>query len=143
MSADTQDVAKIRDRAHEFFAALGRGDVSAVVDMLAEDVIILAPNQRIVQGADGAKTLCQNMASRFQGAQSNVVSADIIGGVAARAVGRFRLNPPRADAEPLLFKFLMLWQKVDGAWKISSLAWNRREGDQQRRRQGGGVYAAS
>jgi ketosteroid isomerase-like protein len=140
MPSDSEDVATVRDLTTQFFAALGRGDVSAIEDLHTADAAILAPNRRIVQGADTA-TFWRGVAPRFEGAQSNVVSVDIIGGMVAREIGRFRFKPQRADGQPIVFKFLMLWQKVDGAWKLSSMVWNLRENEQQQRQKG--VYAAT
>jgi ketosteroid isomerase-like protein len=136
MSADLNDVDKIREKTEHFFAALGRNDVSAIEDMHTDNAVILPPNRRIVQG-DNIKALWRNMAPRFQNLQSTITSVDAIGAEAARGIGRFRFRPQREEAEPIIFKYLMLWQKVDGEWKISSMVWNRRENDQQRRRGGG------
>jgi ketosteroid isomerase-like protein len=117
--------------SEQFFAALARGDVSAMENMHADNAVVLGPNQRIIQG-EIVKAFWRSMAPRLQnGLQFTVVSVELLGGGAAREVGRFRCTPKRADAEPLLFKYLILWQNVGGEWKIAAMLWNRRETDQE------------
>jgi len=131
------DVDALRKLTEQFFAALGRGDVSAVEDMHAENAMVLPPNRRIVQGENIA-AFWRSMAPRFQNMQFNIVAVEPLGSEAAGEVGRFRFTPQREEAEPILSKYIILWQNVGGEWKISAMVWNRRESEQQRRGAGGG-----
>jgi len=131
------DVDALRKLTEQFFAALGRGDVSAVEDTHTENAVVLAPNRRIVQGENIA-AFWRNMSPRFQNIQFNIVAIEPLGSEGAREVGRFRFRPQREEAEPILSKYMILWQNVGGEWKISAMVWNRRESEQQRRGGGGG-----
>jgi ketosteroid isomerase-like protein len=130
MSAGSLDEAAIM--SEQFFAALVRGDVSAMENMHTDNSVVLPPNERIIQ-RETIKAFWRSLAPRLHNQlQFTVVSVELLGGGAAREIGRFRYMPKREDAEPVLFKYLILWQKVGGEWKIAALAWNRPETDQQR-----------
>jgi ketosteroid isomerase-like protein len=130
------DVDALRKLTEQFFAALGRGDVSAVEDMYTENAVILPPNRRIAQGENIA-AFWRGMSPHFQNMQFNIVAVEPLSGEVAREVGRFRFTPQREEAEPILSKYMILWQNVGGEWKISAMVWNRRESEQQRRGGGG------
>ena len=133
MSIGSQDVAAIRNQSGQFFGALGRGDVTAVADMHSDNAVVLAPNRRIIQGAD-IQAFWRNMAGQFQNLEFTSVGVEPLGKEAAREIGRFRFTPEGENAEPVLAKYLILWQNIEGNWKVSSIVWNRRETGQQRGR---------
>jgi ketosteroid isomerase-like protein len=133
MSIGSQELSEIRKHSEQFFAALRRGDVTALEDMHADNAVVLPPNRRIIQGAD-IQAFWRNMAAQFQNLESTTVGVEPLCKEAAREIGRLRFTPQGEDAEPVLAKYLILWHHTQGSWKISSIVWNRRETDQQRRR---------
>jgi ketosteroid isomerase-like protein len=130
MSAGSLDKAAVM--SEEFFAALVRGDVSAMENMHTDNSVVLAPNERIIQG-ESIKWFWRSMAPRLHNKlQVTVVSVELLGGGAAREIGRFRCTPKREDAGEVVYKYLILWQNVGGEWKIAAMIWNQPETDQQR-----------
>jgi ketosteroid isomerase-like protein len=126
MPMDSEDFAAIRKQSEQFFAALGRGDVGAVTEMHTDNAVVLPPNRRIIQRAD-IDAFWRNMAPRFQNIEFTTVGVEPLSKEAAREIGRFRVMPQGEDAEPILSKYLILWQNIEGSWRISSMVWNRRE----------------
>jgi ketosteroid isomerase-like protein len=126
MPMDSEDFAAIRKQSEQFFAALGRGDVGAVTEMHTDNAVVLPPNRRIIQRAD-IDAFWRNLAPRFQNIEFTTVGVEPLSKEAAREIGRFRVMPQGEDAEPILSKYLILWQNIEGSWRISSMVWNRRE----------------
>jgi ketosteroid isomerase-like protein len=126
MPMDSEDFAAIKKQSEQFFAALGRGDVGAVTEMHTDNAVVLPPNRRIIQRAD-IDAFWRNLAPRFQNIEFTTVGVEPLSKEAAREIGRFRVMPQGEDAEPILSKYLILWQNIEGSWRISSMVWNRRE----------------
>ena len=126
MPMDSEDFAAIRKQSEQFFAALGRGDVGAVTEMHTDNAVVLPPNRRIIQRAD-IDAFWRNLAPRFQNIEFTTVGVEPLSKEAAREIGRFRVMPQGEETEPILSKYLILWQNIEGSWRISSMVWNRRE----------------
>ena len=132
MPMSSEDLAAIRKQSEQFFAALGRGDVGAVTEMHTDNAVVLPPNRRIIQGED-IDAFWRNLAPRFQNIEFTTVGVEPLSKEAAREIGRFHFMPQGEDAEPILSKYLILWQNIEGSWRISSIVWNRREANRARR----------
>ena len=128
MKTDTQtDVRQIDDILRRIEAAENAGDATAMIDLLAEDAVIMAPDQPVQEGkAACAAFLTDVIASLFEQFDRRIayVSAEVrVIGEYAFDRGSFAFSiAPRSggDTSRETGKYLFLYSRAaDGSWKIA------------------------
>ncbi len=115
--------AKALDRLNaEWGEAASRGDLEAVVDMYAVDGSLVWPGSKAVHGTRGIRKAWKQMLAeplwiRFT-SQQIVVSGDL-----ASDFGKVELRQPPKGPK-MTAKYLVVWKKVRGKWKVLYDAWN-------------------
>jgi uncharacterized protein (TIGR02246 family) len=115
--------AQALDRLNaEWGEAASRGDVDAVVALYAVDGSLVWPGTKAVHGTRGIKRAWKQMLAepvwiRFT-SQRVVVSGDL-----ASDFGKVEMRmPPKGPKQTA--KYLVVWKKVRGNWKVLYDAWN-------------------
>lgn len=118
--------------AHRAFAeAAVRHDLDAIASVFASDAIIMPPDAEMVQGRDA---ILQHWKGAFDGGLSgleiNPTSIEIIGEVAIE-IGHATLSmaPAGAAATVTNVKYVEIWKKVRGKWRVFRGMWNARSPD--------------
>jgi len=128
MKTDTEtDVRQIDDILRRIEAAENAGDATAMIDLLAEDAVIMAPDQPVQEGkAACAAFLTDVIASLFEQFDRRIayVSAEVrVIGEYAFDRGSFAFSvAPRSDGDTSreTGKYLFLYSRAaDGSWKIA------------------------
>jgi len=128
MKTDTQtDVRQIEEILRRIEAAENAGDATAMIDLLAEDAVIMAPDQPVQEGkAACAAFLTDVIASLFEQFDRRIayVSAEVrVIGEYAFDRGSFAFSvAPRSggDTSRETGKYLFLYSRAaDGSWKIA------------------------
>jgi len=128
MKTDTEtDVRQIDDILRRIEAAENAGDATAMIDLLAEDAVIMAPDQPVQEGkAACAAFLTDVIASLFEQFDRRIayVSAEVrVIGEYAFDRGSFAFSiAPRSggDTSRETGKYLFLYSRAaDGSWKIA------------------------
>jgi uncharacterized protein (TIGR02246 family) len=117
--------APIERAGKAFMDAFGRGDLSAVAAMYAEDAIAFPPESDMLKGRAAIGRFWEN--SRDMGVKSlefEVVDVTSSGNLAAET-GIATLHVQAAGAETTLkVKYVVVWKKQDGGWKLYRDIWN-------------------
>ena len=128
MKTDTEtDVRQIDDILRRIEAAENTGNSTAMIDLLAEDAVIMAPDQPVQEGkAACAAFLTDVIASLFEQFDRRIayVSAEV------RVIGEYAFDrgsfaftvAPRSggDTSREIGKYLFLYSRAaDGSWKIA------------------------
>jgi uncharacterized protein (TIGR02246 family) len=128
MKTDTRtDVDQLEDIRRRIEAAENNGDSTAVIDLLAEDAVIMAPNQPVQEGkAACAAFLTDTLDSLFEEFDRRIayVSAEVrVSDEYAFDRGSFAFTiAPRSGGETSreTGKYLFLyWRGADDSWKIA------------------------
>ena len=128
MKTDTEtDVRQIEEILRRIEAAENAGDATAMIDLLAEDAVIMAPDQPVQEGkAACAAFLTDVIASLFEQFDRRIayVSAEVrVIGEYAFDRGSFAFSiAPRSggDTSRETGKYLFLYSRAaDGSWKIA------------------------
>ena len=138
MPLAAEDLAELERCNDQFAAGLSNQDVSAVTDLFADGAVLLPPQRDPLRG-DGVERfllfLAQNIRNpKFMTLELTPLTDDIV-----REVGSFSFRPRGPSAARVFGTYLFVWQKADGAWKLSVVSWNRRNagGGRQRQAEGG------
>lgn len=132
-----QDVGPVKDASQRFTAALGRGDATAAGALLADDAVILPPGREAIQGKAQAQTFLGNMTRRVQDLRYTPDDVHPISDGVAREVGTFSLKTLGQNGQEVKGKYLFVWVRAGGEWRLSTDMWNRSAGSQPRQGNGG------
>lgn len=129
---DGDEIATIEALSRQFTEALKARDYAAVGGMFTNDAVICPPNSNVITGKGNVAQFWERN-RRIQGLSFDSVSVKALSENALRAVGIMSLqlaspNPgPEAAGrgQQIKAKYILVWQKVDGVWKIDSGIWNR------------------
>ena len=123
-SIEPVDVSdEIRESNKKFMEAFKNGDAAAVAARYTTDGRLLPPNSEMIQGHDAITAYWQaGMDAGLTEARFTTVSATAYGDIAYEVgladvfVGEGQL----VDKS----KFIVIWKKVDGQWKMHEDIWN-------------------
>ena len=123
-TAQAQDRATIEKLNETFVTALARGDIAAVAGMYAEDAYLLPPDEGIVKGRAAIQSFWTRAAEGIGEFKLTTVDVKPLGSDAAREVGTFRLKTKDQPPQEVSGKYVVVWQKVGGEWKLAADIWN-------------------
>ena len=107
--------------------ASNRGDADALMEMYAEDALLLPPDHQPIEGRQAIGAFWR--LGTDQGLEVTTIRLDTDGKI-GYLVGRYRL--PATDDEPAdSGKYVMcLKRQADGAWKLTADIWNSSTDDE-------------
>jgi uncharacterized protein (TIGR02246 family) len=118
-STDSSELAAI---TAVWESAYSSGDIDALAALYTEDARLLPPNAKMEQGRDAVRAAFGGMISAGLKLELENVEVTVHGDLGQK-IGRYTLQNP--DGSPFdQGKFIDLWKKVDGEWKITSDIWN-------------------
>lgn len=120
MSSDVRSQIEAVNR--EFMAAFARQDAAAVAKLYASDGQLLPPNSDVISGAEGIRDFWKGaMAQGLTGVTLETRDVEPAGDAAVE-VGRYRIMAGEAPADQ--GKYLVVWKKEGGAWRLHRDIWN-------------------
>ena len=126
-AAGPRDPRKAIEAANaEFGAAYGRGDARAVAAMFTEGGQLYPPNQGVVAGRAAIEEFWKAaMDSGVKGVDLKTAEVESLGDSAVEA-GTYTLY--KKDGTTFDHgKYLVLWKRVGGAWRLHRDCWNSDE----------------
>jgi ketosteroid isomerase-like protein len=126
MATDLQITSTIQNLGQNFADAFKRRDFKAVGSMYAEDAVMLPPGAETIVGQSSIQ-LFWGRNPRIEEIRFEPTSVKPLGADAARDTGSFvmRVRGAGQMVKDIVGKYVMVWQKVDGEWKIETSIWNR------------------
>ena len=125
LSQDSGAVAAINDGAVAWAAAWNAGDAAALTAQYSADAIVMAPGAEAMQGQEAILAGLGAAIEGAGGSQMAITPGEIIpvGMDHAIEVGTFAETG--ADGSHMDHgKYVAVWAKVDGSWKIVRDIWN-------------------
>lgn len=113
-----EDEAAIRAGAQAWEAAWNAGDGAAIAAVYSEDATVMPPGSEPVEGRVAIQTFWQGAIDEIPGTTEELETAHVqVIGDKAIEVGSYKNTGP--DGEHLDHgKYVVVWKKVDGEWKI-------------------------
>jgi len=120
MSSEVRSQIEAANR--EFMAAFARQDAAAVAKLYASGGQLLPPNSDMVSGVDGIREFWKG--TMAQGITAVTLETREVepAGDGAVEVGRYRIMAGDALADQ--GKYLVVWKKEGGAWRLHRDMWN-------------------
>jgi uncharacterized protein (TIGR02246 family) len=123
-AAFAQDRATIDKLNDAFAGALARGDFASVAEMYTEDAYLMPPGADLVRGRNGIQAFWTAALDQISDLKLTAVDVRPLGSDAAREVGTFTAKTKGQAPQDIAGKYVVVWQKVDGAWKLATDIWN-------------------
>jgi len=125
MAADAEAMSETGALSGALAAAFNRRDVVAMAAMFADDATLLPPGTRMIKGRQNIATFWSNTAERMNEISFLATDIKLLGGDAAREIGRITMKFAGQSPQELTSKYLLIWQKAGAEWKAESIIWNR------------------
>jgi ketosteroid isomerase-like protein len=128
----------------QFVEAFKTRDFNAVADMFTADAVMLPPRRNIVMGKSKIQSFWTR-SKRLHELKFDTDSVTTLGGDVVREIGTLRMligrngggrggednsdassdQAERAKIREVLGKYVFVWRKVGGDWKLETSIWNR------------------
>jgi uncharacterized protein (TIGR02246 family) len=117
-AADVKSQIDAANRA--WVAAYDKGDAAALAALYTQDATVLPPGSDMVHGRSNIQAFWQKvMASGLKISALQALSVEQYGNV-AREIGK-----ATGEANgPVDLKYVVVWKRVNGAWRLSTDIWN-------------------
>ena len=120
--AVAQDVSGARDASAKFTAALASGDAQTAASYLTDDAVALPPGRPPINGKAQIQQFLGNMTRSVKNLKYTPEDVKPIDDSTVREVGTFAFRMRDNDVDG---KYLLVWTKVGGEWKVAADMWNR------------------
>jgi len=124
VSALAQDRASIQTLNDQFAKAFNTGDAAAVAAHYTGDAVVLPPGAEMVMGRNAILTFWKSAADQIGDIKLTAVDVKPLGSNAAREIGTFSLRTKAAQSQQVTGKYVVVWEKVGGDWKLATDIWN-------------------
>jgi uncharacterized protein (TIGR02246 family) len=105
----------------EFF---NNGDFAGIASLYTDDATALPPGGAMVKGRDAIGAMWKNIAQQVADPKLTPLEVKPLGASAAREIGTFSLKTKGAQPQDVSGKYLVVWEKVGGDWKLAVDIWN-------------------
>ena len=121
-----EDSQAIRAASKQWDDAFNRGDAAAVAALYTEEANLLPPNSPMIVDTEGIQAVFQGFFDAGGGDLQGTVIDLHVNGDMAHMVGNYTLTiqPEEGDAITDSGKYVEIWKRENGRWKIDVGIWN-------------------
>jgi uncharacterized protein (TIGR02246 family) len=119
--AQKAEIEAVNAKWVDFF---NRGDFAGVASLYTEDATAFPPGSSMVKGSAAIGTMWKNMAEKVGDPQVTTLDVKPLGPSAARELGTFSLKTKGPTPQEVTGKYVVVWEKVGGDWKLAADIWN-------------------
>ena len=123
--ASAQDASGARDASAKFTAALSGADAATAGSYFTDDAVALPPGRAPITGRPQIQQFLGGMTHAVKGLKYTTDELRPIDNDTAREVGSFSFKLQNNEVSG---KYLLIWTKVGGDWKVAADMWNRNAG---------------
>jgi uncharacterized protein (TIGR02246 family) len=111
--------AEIEAQNAKFMAAAKRGDAQSIAALYTEQAWLLPPNAPMIQGKADIEAFWAARFKRMAAVTLTTVDVISLNDDSAREVGT-SLVMLKDGSEPVAGKYMVVWQRTDGEWRLES-----------------------
>src|SRR6185295_68529 len=116
--------AKIEAVNAKWMELFNKGDFDGVAQLYTIDAIAFPPGATLVRGRAAIGAMWKVMAEQVANPKVTTLDVKRLSPSAAREVGTFALTTKGPSPKEISGKYLVLWQRVQGDWKLAADIWN-------------------
>jgi len=116
--------AEIQKLNAQWVDLFNKGDFAGVAALYTTDAVVLPPDAGIVRGRAAIGAMWKDIGTKVTEPRLTVVEVKRLSPRTAREIGTFALKTKSANPQQLSGKYVVIWEKVAGGWKLSTDIWN-------------------
>jgi len=101
-----------------------KGDFDGIAQLYTADAIALPPGSAIVRGRAAIGAMWKGLAQQVGNPKIATLEVKRLSPSAVREVGTFSLVTKGPSPKELSGKYLVVWEKVRGDWRLAADIWN-------------------
>ena len=119
--AQKAEIEAVNAKWIEFF---NKGDWAGVASLYTDDATAFPPGSAMVKGNAAIGAMWKGIAEQVS--DPKVITLDVkpLGPAAAREIGTFGLKTKGPTPQEVTGKYVVVWEKVGGDWKLAADIWN-------------------
>jgi uncharacterized protein (TIGR02246 family) len=119
--AQKAEIAAVNAKWMELF---NKGDFAGVASLYTNDATAFPPGSGMVKGRAAIAVMWKSMAEQVGDPKVTTIDVKRLGRLAAREIGTFSLKTKDPAPKEVTGKYVVLWEKVRGNWKLATDIWN-------------------
>ncbi|MGB7855512.1 MAG: DUF4440 domain-containing protein, partial [Pseudolabrys sp.] len=100
------------------------GDFAGVAELYTGDAIAFPPGSAMVRGKAAIGAMWKGIAEQAGNPKITTLEVKRLGPAAAREIGTFSLTTKGPSPKEISGKYLVVWERVRGQWKLAADIWN-------------------
>ena len=120
-AAQKAEIEAVNAKWMELF---NNGDFDGVAALYTEDATAFPPGSAMVKGRAAIAALWKGMAEQVGDPKVTTLDVKPLGAAAAREIGTFSLKTKGPNPQEVTGKYVVVWEKVGGDWKLAADIWN-------------------
>ena len=116
--------AKIEAVNAKWTELFNKGDFEGVAQLYTVDAIAFPPGSAMVRGRAAIGRMWKGMAEQVSNPKVTTLEVKRLSPSAAREIGTFSLTTKGPSPKEVSGKYLVVWERVQGEWKLAADIWN-------------------
>jgi uncharacterized protein (TIGR02246 family) len=101
-----------------------KGDFAGIAELYTVDAVAFPPGSPMVRGKAAIGAMWKGMAEQVGNPKLTALEVKRLGPATAREIGTFSLTSKGSSPKEISGKYLVLWERVRGQWKLAADIWN-------------------
>lgn len=101
-----------------------KGDFNGIANLYTSDATAFPPGAPMVRGRAAIGQMWKGLAEQAGNPKLTTLDVKRLGPSAAREIGTFSLTTKGPTPKEISGKYVVVWQRVSGEWKLSADIWN-------------------
>lgn len=114
-------IERVNGQWMEFF---NKGDFAGIASLYTVDAVAFPPGSAMVKGNGAIGAMWKRLADQVSDPKVTTVEVKQLGRSTAREIGTFTLKTKEPTPKEVAGKYLVIWEKVRGRWKLAADIWN-------------------
>ena len=116
--------AKIEAVNAKWVELFGKGDFEGVAQLYTVDATAFPPGSAMVKGRAAIGAMWKGLAEHVSNPKITTLDVKRLSPRAAREIGTFSLMMKDPTPKEISGKYVVVWEKVRGEWKLAADIWN-------------------
>ncbi len=101
-----------------------KGDFAGIGELYTTDAVAFPPGAAMVRGKAAIGAMWKGLAEQAGNPRVTTLEVKRLGPATAREIGTFSLTTKGSSPKEISGKYLVLWERVRGQWKLAADIWN-------------------
>jgi uncharacterized protein (TIGR02246 family) len=119
--AQKAEIERVNAQWVEFF---NKGDFAGIASLYTDDAVAFPPGAPMVRGRAAIGAMWKGLAEQITDPKVTTLEVKRLGRTSAREIGTVSLRTKEATSKEITGKYVVVWEKVRGRWKLAADIWN-------------------